>query len=287
MSATYPLTANPSTSILLALGRVKWRSRSNPSRRLPNLFPTMLEPSVEVQHITPFLTAEDNSAVIFVKSLSYLKILQHFSKDLAYPKWQSEDSAVKNAPQIQRVLKILESRSPINHEFVVARYFSAKTLAHRDEWARYCFTVMGDLVLIQQYRQHLFPDGLVSPIAVKAVRQVYDLRLSQLGLNEKVWLNASASLDNKSKSLLGHDFKMILEDFDRALYLQAKEDAESVTPLLSREIGEVKKIAIIENFYQTYRQMYISAAFAIPRFKWQLRSTLSKTKAAEVAEYFR
>ena len=286
MSATYPLNANPGISILSALGRVKWLPRTNRPRHLPNLFPTLLEPTLQVQQITPFLTKEDDASVVFVKSLTYLKFLHHFSAELAYPKWQSEDPVAKNAPQIQRVLKMLETRPPVDHQFNLARHFSAETLSNRDEWARYCFTVMNDLVLIQQYRQFLFPDGLVSPIAVNAVRQVYDLRLSQLGLNEKVWLNASTSVDQKSKSLFGHDFKMILEDFDRALYLQAKDDAETVTPWLSREIGEVKKVALIENFYQTYRSLYIGAAFSIPRFKWQLRSTLSKAAVTEVMQNF-
>ncbi|MGR8950324.1 MAG: hypothetical protein ACU84Q_19950, partial [Gammaproteobacteria bacterium] len=105
--------------------------------------------------IPPFLLQAGVSALVFVKSLTYLKTLLYIGIYLSYAIRKSDKPEIRERPLITRVLKILEWNGPVNHDYTATRHFSSEHLSDKQGWARSCLTVMTDLVPLRKYRQQI------------------------------------------------------------------------------------------------------------------------------------
>ncbi|MEM7468528.1 MAG: hypothetical protein AAF387_16785 [Pseudomonadota bacterium] len=284
----------PSPSPMTALMGAVAESFTNPKivrnvaspRHLAPVFPSLAENSIAYDELASYLDKRSMAAVSHVLSLSFLKTLVYVDASLVFPVWRSRYKHKSKRSEVSKVIRFLKSRELKDHEITIGDYLSPMFVSQKPDWARYCFSMMLDLGLIRLYRQKIYHDGLSSPIAVRAVRKLYERRLSYLDLNERAWCEEGASLSPNALRRATKSFQELLDSFKLALQEQAKVDAMLVANFNDRQIGSVKKIAIENYFLSNYYDLFVSTGLSTPRYSWQLKSILSSSVAAKlIADY--
>ena len=220
------------------------------------------------------LNKEQRSAIKTIQALTYLKTLSFIHQYLVFPGWKSQNREEKREWRLARFIKSVERLSG-KHDFVANDRLYRDIIRNKGDWARYSATVLFDLSVIQQFRQLIFHNNATSPIAVHAIKEVYDKRLAFLELNAQVWCEEGSSLGEYGRNVAKQDFVDMIRTLDDLLVVQAERDVANLTKMTNRKLGYVKQLALEAYFYQGYKKRFITDGLAIPRFKWQLRSTLS------------
>lgn len=256
------------------------------SRTLPIVLPHLFEINNVHAEQLAFLDNQAQAALTYIKSLSFLKLLQNIEEQAVFPVWRSSTEPKSRRSDIKKLVKILNTKEIQQHNLVTNNFLNADYLGHKHEWARSAFSLMLDFGLIRLYREKIFQDGLDFPIAVNAIKALYFRRLAHLDLSEKAWCDEGIALDANSKTDAVTDLRRLLAKFEKGLCAQAKEDANVLITYMDKPTGVVKRLAIENHFFQCYRELFITSGMNAPRFSWQLKSNLSKSVADKLIADF-
>ena len=261
-------------------------ARGAVKKTFPAVFKSLFQNTTHDAEQIAFLDEQALSALNYIKSLSFIKLLQHIEADIAYPTWRTDSKSKNNCSAVNKLIKLLTTKDLSTHTLVARRCLSTVYLSQNHDCARYAFSLMFDFALIRLYRQKIFQDGMDYPIAVNAVREHYLQRLGQLDLNEKAWCDESAALDKENQLRAYRDFTKLLAKLESALCAQAKADSDLLINYMQKPVGLVKRLAIETHIFNCYRELFISSGLTAPRFNWQLKSLLSMSAAEKIFKDF-
>lgn len=228
------------------------------------------------------LSREHRAAVETVQALSYLKTLLFIDRYLVFPAWHSNNRPQHKGSRLARHIKTVE-REVGRHDYVASECFYRYFIRNKCDWSRYSLTVLFDLSVIRQYRQLIHYNNAISPRVVHAIKEIYEKRLTFTELNAQVWCDEGSALEGHGRHMAKRDLIDMLTMLSEFLRVQAQRNVENVITIADRSLGHVKKLALENYFYEEYVKLFVSDGFCIPRFNWQLRSTLSEPLFSEVA----
>lgn len=255
-------------------------------RNLPPVFPSLFERNTIQDQQISFLDEREQAALAYIQSLSFLKLLDYIEAEIVFPQWYPGNAKKNSRRGIQKLVKLLTVKGLSKHQLATESFLSADYLGQKNEWARSALSLMLDFGLIRLYRHRIFQDGLKFPLAVNAVKAFYARRLEQLDLSEKSWCDEGFALDHEGRQAAYEDFRRMLAKLERGLCAQAKSDAELLITFTGKQTGLVKRLAIENYLFQSYRECFIVSGITAPRFSWQLKSNLSKSAAEGLVAEF-
>ena len=255
-------------------------------RPLPVVLPTLLDANADQSEQIGFLHNQAQAAIAYIKSLTFLKLLQYIEEEIVFPVWCSVDGQKNQRRGIKKLIKLVSKRDLKHHRLVANNLLSADYLTQKHEWARSALSLMLDFGLIRLYRQRIFQDGMKFPIAVDAVKELYFRRLEYLDLSEKAWCDEGMALDAEGRAIASKDLRRLCAKLEKSLCAQAKEDADLLIRYMNKPMGLVKRLAIENHLFQSYRELFITSGITAPRFSWQLKSNLSKPLAEKLIADF-
>lgn len=260
--------------------------RNKGSRPLPLVLPTLLDANAGQAEKIGFLHNQAQAAVAYIKSLTFLKLLQYIEEEIVFPVWCSVDGQKNQRRGIKKLIKLVTKKDLKHHRLVANDFLSADYLIQKHEWARSALSLMLDFGLIRLYRHRIYQDGMKFPIAVDAVKDLYFRRLEHLDLSEKAWCDEGLALDREGRAIASEDLWRLFEKLEKSLCAQAKEDADLLIRYINKPMGLVKRLAIENHLFQSYRELFITTGITAPRFSWQLKSNLSKPLAENLIADF-
>lgn len=249
------------------------QTRSTSKRRN---FPSLL--SSDLLGDTPELdlSSEQKSILLAIKAMTYLSCLPYIENNIVYPLWHAHPSKHREIRRLEKIVKNLTRSNPLRHKFLGSQKIADSMVRGKGEWARVSFTMLFTLSVIQQYRQLIYPNREVSPFVERGIALLYWRRQTYLDINAAVWHEESKTLGTHSRLNAAAELRDMLLEFEQFLAAQAQQDVQSFIACCGQALGLVKQISMEKHVYATYRRLFISNGFLIPRINWQMRSILSE-----------